>query len=54
MKYIILGAGGVGSYYGAKLHDGRCDVLFVARGEHLKALKNEGLNLSSSNYNFEK
>jgi len=53
MKYIILGAGGVGSYYGAKLVDGGCEVLFVARGEHLKALKKEGLKLSSLNYSFE-
>lgn len=52
MKYIILGAGGVGSYYGAKLIDGGCEVLFVARGKHLEALKKDGLELSSSNYNF--
>lgn len=50
---MILGAGGVGSYYGAKLLDGGCEVLFVARADHLKALKQDGLKLSSSTYSFE-
>lgn len=53
MKYIILGAGGVGCYYGAKLVDGGNEVVFVARGQHLYALKEEGLKLSSSNYAFD-
>lgn len=53
MHIAIIGAGGVGSYYGAKLVDGGHEVLFVARGEHLQALKTEGLKLRSSNYTFE-
>lgn len=52
MKYVILGAGGVGCYYGAKLLDAGCEVHFVARGKHLEALKQDGLTLSNSKYNF--
>jgi len=54
MKYVILGAGGVGSYYGARLIDAGYDVLFIARGEHLRALKEKGLVLSNAVYTFNK
>jgi 2-dehydropantoate 2-reductase len=32
---MVIGAGGVGGYFGARLLEGGCDVKFVARGAHL-------------------
>ncbi|WP_072682112.1 ketopantoate reductase family protein [Arcobacter sp. LA11] len=54
MNYIILGAGGIGSYYGAKLLETGHNVIFIARGKHLKALKENGLNLSHPTFKFNK
>ncbi len=47
MKIAIVGAGGVGGYLGAKLcHQGH-DVTLVARGDHLTAIRKQGLRLES-------
>ncbi len=54
MRFIILGAGGVGCYIGARLLNAGEDVKFIARGAHLKALKNDGLSLSHPNFTFSK
>lgn len=48
MKIAIVGLGGVGGYYGGKLARHYADrndveVIFVARGEHLKAIRENGL-----------
>ena len=48
MKIAIIGAGGVGGYFGARLHEAGEDVVFVARGEHLAAIQNSGLKVHSS------
>src|SRR5437588_4249146 len=40
-----MGSGGLGGYYGARLQAGGNDVTFIARGEHLKALRENGLAL---------
>ncbi|WP_029036698.1 ketopantoate reductase family protein [Salinimicrobium xinjiangense] len=47
MKIAIIGAGGVGGYFGAKLVKAGHDVHFIARGEHLKAIQNNGLVVKS-------
>ncbi|MBN1927272.1 MAG: ketopantoate reductase family protein [Prolixibacteraceae bacterium] len=47
MKIAIIGTGGVGGYFGARLAHAKHDVTFVARGEHLKALLKNGLTLKS-------
>ncbi len=47
MRVIVMGAGGVGGYFGARLLHGGCDVKFVARGEHLAALRKHGLKVKS-------
>jgi 2-dehydropantoate 2-reductase len=47
MKIGIIGAGGVGGYFGARLIAAGEDVTFVARGPHLKALQQRGLRLES-------
>ncbi len=50
MRIGIIGIGGVGGYYGGKLalkYTGRSkhDVIFYARGEHLAAIRRDGLKL---------
>ena len=47
MKIAIIGTGGVGGYFGAKLVQAGYDVSFVARGEHLKAIQKDGLIIKS-------
>jgi 2-dehydropantoate 2-reductase len=52
MKIAILGTGGVGGYFGGKLANAGCDVTFLARGEHLKALQLNGLIVKSIKESF--
>ncbi|WP_430812297.1 MULTISPECIES: ketopantoate reductase family protein [unclassified Carboxylicivirga] len=47
MKIAIIGSGGVGGYFGAKLAQAGNDVTFVARGAHLKAIRDKGLLVKS-------
>jgi len=47
MKFAILGSGAVGGYYGAKLARAGHDVTFVARGAHLAAIRELGLQIRS-------
>jgi thiosulfate/3-mercaptopyruvate sulfurtransferase len=42
-RYIIIGAGAVGATVGAELHRAGVDVVLVARGAHLEALRERGL-----------
>jgi 2-dehydropantoate 2-reductase len=48
MRIAILGSGAVGGYYGAKLARAGHDVTFVARGAHLAAIRERGLQIKSS------
>ena len=43
MRIAIMGSGGVGGYFGARLVKGGADVHFVARGAHLAAMREHGL-----------
>ena len=45
LRITVIGAGGVGGYFGAKLAQGGCDVGFVARGTQLAALREHGLRV---------
>jgi 2-dehydropantoate 2-reductase len=45
MKIAIMGSGGVGGYFGARLATGGADVHFVARGPHLDAMRTHGLTI---------
>jgi 2-dehydropantoate 2-reductase len=45
MKIAMMGSGGVGGYFGAKLAHGGADVHFIARGAHLTAMRQSGLRL---------
>jgi len=47
MRIAIMGSGGMGGYVGAKLSAAGHEVIFIARGEHLKAIQEKGLKLLS-------
>ncbi len=47
MKIAIMGTGGMGAYYGGLLANNGQNVHFIARGEHLKALRANGLQIKS-------
>ncbi len=49
MKILVVGAGGVGGYYGAVLSKGHNEVRILARGAHLAAIREKGLSLKSEN-----
>lgn len=52
MRIAMVGAGGVGGYFGGRLAQAGHDVTFIARGEHLKAMLQEGLRVESINGDF--
>ncbi len=47
MKIAVIGAGGVGGYYGGLLAAAGEDVGFIARGAHLRAMRDRGLRVSN-------
>ena len=47
MRIAIFGTGGVGGYFGGRLAHAGEDVTFIARGEHLRAIKANGLRVDS-------
>jgi 2-dehydropantoate 2-reductase len=48
MKIVMMGAGGVGGFYGGRLAHAGYDVTFVARGAHLEALRTRGLTIENA------
>jgi 2-dehydropantoate 2-reductase len=52
MNVAIVGAGGVGGYFGGRLAQAGEDVVFIARGEHLRAMQRNGLRVDSINGDF--
>lgn len=48
MRIVVMGSGGTGGYFGAKLARAGEDVTFVARGAHLAALRTSGLTVKSA------
>lgn len=47
MRIAVMGTGGVGGYFGARLAQGGHEVAFVARGRQLAALRARGLRVES-------
>jgi 2-dehydropantoate 2-reductase len=47
MRITVMGTGGVGGYFGARLAQAGHDVTFVARGRQLAALRERGLRVES-------
>jgi len=52
MRIGVFGAGGVGGYFGGRLAQAGEEVIFIARGEHLKALQANGLRVDSIKGDF--
>ncbi|HEX4518655.1 MAG TPA: 2-dehydropantoate 2-reductase [Gaiellaceae bacterium] len=52
MRFAILGAGAIGAYVGAALDRGGADVTLIARGEHLRALQADGVEVRSPRGDF--
>jgi 2-dehydropantoate 2-reductase len=50
MRIAIYGTGGAGGYFGAHLARGGEDVVFIARGEHLRAIRDRGLRVEMPDY----
>ncbi|MFB3854671.1 MAG: ketopantoate reductase family protein [Vicinamibacterales bacterium] len=47
MRFAVVGSGAVGGYYGARLARAGHDVAFLARGAHLAAIRERGLEIRS-------
>lgn len=52
MNIVVIGAGGIGGYFGGKIAKAGYDVTFIARGKHIQAIKNNGLQVKSTKGNF--
>ncbi len=52
MRIAVFGAGGAGGYFGGRLAQAGEDVVFIARGEHLQALRTHGLRVDSVKGDF--
>jgi 2-dehydropantoate 2-reductase len=48
MRVAVMGAGGVGGYYGGMLARAGEDVTFIARGAHLDAMRSNGLTVKTT------
>jgi 2-dehydropantoate 2-reductase len=47
VRVAVFGSGGVGGYFGGRLAEAGEDVVFIARGQHLAAIREHGLRVSS-------
>lgn len=52
MRIAIMGTGGMGGYIGGRLAEAGRDVVFIARGEHLKTIQQKGLRVISPSGDF--
>ena len=52
MRIAVVGTGGVGGYFGGRLAQAGEDVVFLARGTHLRAIQEHGLQVESADSDF--
>jgi 2-dehydropantoate 2-reductase len=52
VKIAIYGSGGVGGFFGARLANAGNEVHFIARGAHLRAMRENGLRVESASGNL--
>lgn len=53
MRVAIFGAGGVGAYFGGRLAEAGHELVVIARGAHLEAIRRDGLKVLSTAGDFE-
>jgi 2-dehydropantoate 2-reductase len=53
MNFVMIGTGGIGGYYGARLQANGERVTFIARGAHLEALQTRGLRVNHPEWRFD-
>jgi 2-dehydropantoate 2-reductase len=53
MKFLIVGAGAIGAYLGARMARADLDVTLFSRGPHLKAMQEHGVRVKSAEGDFE-
>jgi 2-dehydropantoate 2-reductase len=52
LRYIIYGAGAIGGVIGGKMHMNGKDVILIARGEHLRSIRRDGLTLKQPDESY--
>jgi len=52
MKYLVVGAGAIGAYIGARMAKAGFDVTLFARGPHLLAMQERGVQVKSAEGDF--
>ncbi len=52
MKFLIAGAGAIGAYIGARMANVGLDVTLFARGPHLRAMQEHGVEVKSAEGDF--
>src|SRR5262245_19568285 len=48
MKFAVVGAGAIGAFIGAMLSKSGADVTLIARGAHLRAMRERGVRVRGS------
>jgi 2-dehydropantoate 2-reductase len=51
-RFAIMGSGGIGGYFGARLARSGYDTTFIARGAHLQAIRHSGLRIEDQGEMF--
>lgn len=52
MRIAVFGAGSVGGYFGGRLAEAGEEVVFISRGDHLRAIQRDGLRVESTDGDF--
>ena len=52
MRIAVFGTGGAGGYFGARLAQVGEEVIFIARGPHLQAIRERGLRVDTEKGTF--
>lgn len=52
MRIAVVGAGAIGAYWGAAMHRGGAEVHLIARGDHLRAMREDGVRVISPRGDF--
>ena len=52
VKIAVVGAGAIGAYWGAALHRGGAEVHLIARNDHLRAMRENGVQVLSPRGDF--